>query len=1473
MEIEILDILANIKKKYLNVSTSHKNQYPCHLGNMATLELVEIGGEARGQQIDGKNTVGKQVHLTYSNLFRRQHNAEKLERKVLVEGEAGIGKTILCTSIAEDWASGKLFQEFSIVLLLPLCQRNVASSQSLLELLKELYDFNQETCSCVASYLRNGESNILIITDGWDALCETEYQKGSFLHHLLFGDLFPSSSVTAVLTSRPDFVPLHTMQFIDQFVTVKGFDKETVKSCIHSEFSGNTEKLSYLTEQLENNPLVESMCSVPLNLAMVCNVCLQSCKEPLPNTMTELYTKLTWNLVHISIKKSDAYKGILTLSCYHDLPNELQQSWWILCELAFRNIEKCCAQLKATSLLSSELEMIETISYFGLLKSVSEVGDNVLFNFLHPTFEEYLAAVHLARQPPSTQFKFIELCAKMSHLNTTFWIFFLGTYVNEISHVSVDVIVHAIQMLSKLHLSSGDGYILCNYSLEAKNEATNREVVKVLSTIDSSGSASLHFGHSHNAHDCIAMMYVIENLEKQCSVEINFQNCNLKVKQVLKLASALGSRSNKVQVKGLDLSDNGLSDLVVVDFFDRAVAALLSLEKLILRNCGIGMKGVGAIMGALSSQSLRQLDLSFNPLSLSCLQTLQHHIDHGTLMKLEFLFLKGSLTKDISISCLASFADTLLSQCPRLRRLDLSENNLGKPGNPALSKVISQLTGLRRDFDLRLNVEYMSEVDDSFISVMEESIRRKGTIDHTIAHGVIVGPGRSGKNTLMSRLLGEKPDSKSPSTGVLENIVKVEVKKLCTVAASVNNLKWQRLEYDEEALELMMTTAKYYSGSNTVSKPMKFKYIVLEQPGSIVDVATEESSLAPSGDRDPSLSTSEAAKLVSEITKNTSYDSVGGDEEAIRDVIVYSSDVAPIDMFKKAVKLRRMDGIREHLESSWSLYLTNTGGQIEFQEHLPILVCGPSIFFVTFPLHYDLMEHYDVQYQYPDGRVRKYLSTATLMEELLQTLATISALDYTSSQHSSDIKPKVFFVGTHRDCLPESTAEEIIQKRDKQLQWYVNQTSLYQGSIQFAQSSEHRQLIFTVNNLSKYDDDFQKIRKAVQQAVERKHYKEFTVKCPSSWLIFSLILRTKHKSSQVLSFDECFNIAQECGISDRRELSKALSFIHSKLGLVRYFNVAELDTLVIVDPQILFDKITDLIFSSLSSDHAEMYEIEDCQKGIFSVAVMERISKKCGSNLQLPFTWLTKLLNYLRIAALFTDNDGDKYFFPSVICHVPEPHSKQAPPSDSPPPILVAFESGFCPRGIPGALIKCLMTNEMRPKWRWKLLPNRIFRNQVSFGIQSYGDVILKILPTHLEICIDSEADTTESELKVTCEEAYTQIKEGMKIVTSQYKVCDYFFGFYCTRDECKPHPHPAKIEWRGHNPSKLNCNVVHKRGSLRKGYEIWNIQKKRKKGIITYIVLRTCHTFTEMICFKVQCTWTKRLILTVVEFLDTLVR
>ena len=802
---------TNIKEKFCDklINKFEKQWPPCHSNNLklelSVREKRDLEQYSGKHQRDHNGRDYKATPLAYSDFFKVKSRKEPI-RTVLVEGCAGIGKTTLCISVSKDWANGKLFQEYKLLLLLPLNLKTVASAGSLSVLIETL--MLQDVNFHVVSYLkeRNGEG-ILIIADGWDKLDESQRQEGSFLYNLLFGDILGLASV--IVTSRPTAsAPLHRGTCIDRFVEVHGFNKESIKEYIRSEFTRDHQSADYLLEQVKGNPMMESMCSVPLSCTIVCHL-WRTLDEVLPTTMTELCTKIILNIVLHNMQTKDNV-CIPGLTSIDDLPEGLQDSWWHLCQLAFQTIQN-------NWIVPSQLDFcLSDMEIFGLLEYVVK-GNGVSFHFHHPTFQEYLAALYLVKQPPDTQLEVLHTKAKQF---TVFWKYFFGICDQG------NVLKHAVQIISTSDHSKS---LLCHCAFEARNEVVSSEVIKALSTKTHS-KVFIHFGDPHTAHDCAAIVYVIDNMQgSECDrMEINFKACSLGAKLLCKLADILARRPKKLQVKDLDLSDNNLSDESVADLFHRASTAFQSLEKLFLRNNKVGRKGISAIMAALaesSSHSVMQLDLSYNPLTLTGLQVLQDAVKSGTLANLEIFFMQGSLTTDanINIQYLSSFAEVLLSHCLHLRRLDLSGNDLGEPGTNVVSRIILKLVGSDKNFDLCLNREYMSEVDKSFIAIMEDSVRRKGTIDHTIVHGVIVGPGRSGKNSLMNRLMGEgplDPDTISSSTGVLETIVKVEVKKLCTVAAAVNNVMWKKLDYDEEALELMMTTVKSHSASIRVNEPI-----------------------------------------------------------------------------------------------------------------------------------------------------------------------------------------------------------------------------------------------------------------------------------------------------------------------------------------------------------------------------------------------------------------------------------------------------------------------------------------------------------------------------------------------------------------------------------------------------------------------------------------------------------------------------
>ena len=108
---------------------------------------------------------------------------------------------------------------------------------------------------------------------------------------------------------------------------------------IKSEFADDQAVASDILEKLESNPLVESICSIPLNCAIICHL-WQVLKEDFPTTMTGLYTKVILNIIIRSIHKFPTYKNIVSLSSFDDLPETLQQSWCLLCKFAFQTLRK-----------------------------------------------------------------------------------------------------------------------------------------------------------------------------------------------------------------------------------------------------------------------------------------------------------------------------------------------------------------------------------------------------------------------------------------------------------------------------------------------------------------------------------------------------------------------------------------------------------------------------------------------------------------------------------------------------------------------------------------------------------------------------------------------------------------------------------------------------------------------------------------------------------------------------------------------------------------------------------------------------------------------------------------------------------------------------------------------------------------------------------------------------------------------------
>ena len=683
----------SMTKKYKRRLINQEKQWPPrHSSELVRLELVEREeGEGFSAQREREDKTVKRTPLLYSDLFKGGRTKEEII-KVLVEGDAGIGKTTLCISLSEDWAREVLFQGFELLLFLSLRQKEVASAVSLRELLK-LFHSDPEVCESVARYLEKEEAeNVLIIADGWDELSESEQREGSFFRQLLF-KMFPLMSV--VVTSRPSAsAPLHSLSCIDRFVEVNGFGKIDIKACIQSEFRGDQEKARRLLDQLEYNPLIESICSVPLNCIIVCHL-WRHLEEDLPSTMSQLYTKLILYVVCRNLRKLEAYGPTLSISCFDELPEGLQQSWRLLCRFACKTLEKDDIVFSKKELLEffpQSLALDEKILCFGLLQpaeTVLEVTCVVSFNFVHLTFMEYLAALYLSRQPQDRQRLFLQKPRFTMVARFLFGICF-SCSKQDFDIKQIIPCIAGPDKYTKPMLS------LCHCAFEAQNKSINNEIIQFL--IDNRNYHGVGFGFPRTAHDCAAVLHVIDNMQECSDLNINFSNSSISENQITKLTGVLASKHGKLQVHWLFLNGNKLTDKSVSVLFHRASAAFQSLAYLYLGDNIIGAESIKSITTALAKSSssgcrLSDLSLSDIPLTVSGLEALENAIRDDLLSQLSWLSLQGSLTTDADTNAawLTTFVEALSVHCPQLRTLDLSQNNLGVPGATALAGVVSKI--------------------------------------------------------------------------------------------------------------------------------------------------------------------------------------------------------------------------------------------------------------------------------------------------------------------------------------------------------------------------------------------------------------------------------------------------------------------------------------------------------------------------------------------------------------------------------------------------------------------------------------------------------------------------------------------------------------------------------------------------------------------------------------------------------------
>ena len=615
--------------------------------------------------------------------------------------------------------------------------------------------------------------------------------------------------------------------------------------------------------------------------------------------------------------------------------------------------------------------------------------------------------------------------------------------------------------------------------------------------------------------------------------------------------------------------------------------------------------------------------------------------------------------------------------------------------------------------------------DEDVVQKIEEAVDKNNIISRKLAHGIIVGPTGSGKSSLMDRLLGRPRKKFSPSTGVSEPVVVVDINvdnpsTFHSITVMDHNT-WTEVEYETSLLRHMDEGVITSQSDNTTTSRLPAKKAKLESETTPDTVPSPKQSQRDESES-PKTTTRAAMPKASKIVRSA------------------------IKKFGGHKKFKRF------LKKSFSLYLRDTGGQVEFQEIMPLLVFGPSIVFFVFRLDLDFKKKFEVKYRKSaDESLNCYTSSITTEEAFLQSLATVDAMDMSGETSVKTHKPLVFVIGTYRDKLG-TLADKKIAELNEHLSSLIKNSG-FRGLVQYADWHKGH-VMFTVDNTSENDKDFKLIRSRVSNMIRGRE--EFTIEYPIRYLLFCLELQNLNHS--ILSLYECKVMAAKYGIEED-QLVHLLQFLHLRIGVIRYFDKYGVRHIVIKEPQVLFNNVTGLIIKTFSCEALTVKEAEDFEKkGILTASVLATALKDLGDITPEEFL---QLLVHLRITALFSASDNpseeQRYFFPSVLNHVPE--STEEEPSTEILPLAVTFKCGHCPKGLFGVLVTHLMTPDLNEgatshTTTFTLMQDKIFKDQVSFEVHSPGvhdEMSLKLQATYLEIkffpehC--KERDTSVSEV------------------------------------------------------------------------------------------------------------------------------
>ena len=492
-------------------------------------------------------------------------------------------------------------------------------------------------------------------------------------------------------------------------------------------------------------------------------------------------------------------------------------------------------------------------------------------------------------------------------------------------------------------------------------------------------------------------------------------------------------------------------------------------------------------------------------------------------------------------------------------------------------------------------------------------------------------------------------------------------------------------------------------------------------------------------------------------------------------------------------------GTKEQLEVNL-VHITDSGGQPQFHEILPVFLRRASIYIFVTKLSESLDERPLVMYYDSNGNLisKPFPATHTNMQIFRHCIRTLQSH---RSQRGGKA-PYIMIIGTHQDL--EHLCSETREAKNHRLAEVL--LPEFQDEVIYFNLA-NMELIFPLNAKSPGNEEWE-IAEEIRKIVMLKCAAE-PDDIPLRWYCLELKLQeiAQALGRAVMSKEECFAVALRLHF-DSESFDAALEYLDG-LNIIFYYSNT-LPDVVFTDPQVLLDKVTELVklsyklkgedvVSKIMAKSGEYRKFQDHALVTSDFLASDEFGKHYVFNLFTPLE-LVKLFRALLIFADFSDTE---YFMPCLLETIDseEVAKHRVNTSADTVPLVLHFPHGGPLLGMFCSLVVYLLSAANHFPSPWKLVvddlgtPKCLYRNCVRFKIPRYpGFVTLVDSFVFFEVHVDSSGRFCQQICSIVQQAMFAGLKKAASNLHYSNSQPELAFLCPCSREKL----HPATLSADG---------------------------------------------------------------------------